>query len=90
MLLGLAVSAVMVVVAYLFYGDRFGWKFALVTGLGILTSMAVATTLGAGVPLVFKRLGMDPANATGPLVTTMTDIIGTAAYLALAAYLLFL
>ncbi|MFH1724886.1 MAG: magnesium transporter [Elusimicrobiota bacterium] len=88
-LLGLAASLVMVGVAHLFYGARFGWEFSLVTGVGVLVSMAVAATLGALVPLVFRRVGIDPATATGPLVTTLTDIIGTAAYLALATLLLF-
>jgi magnesium transporter len=87
-ILGLAACVVMAGMAWLFYGTRFGTTFCIVTGLGTLASMSVAATLGALVPLLFKRVGMDPATATGPLVTTMTDIIGTASYLMLAAYLL--
>ncbi|MFC1679194.1 magnesium transporter [Elusimicrobiota bacterium] len=87
-LLGLAASAAMVLVAHLFYGHRFGWRFAIATGVGVLMSMSVAATLGACVPLVFRRVGIDPATGTGPLVTTLTDIVGTAAYLGLASYLL--
>jgi len=88
-IMGFAASLLMVGVSYLFYGARFGGLFAVVTGLGTFTSMAVAATLGALVPLVFRRVGIDPATATGPLVTTLTDIIGTASYLLLASYLLF-
>ncbi|MFH2203021.1 MAG: magnesium transporter [Elusimicrobiota bacterium] len=89
LLLGLGVSVLMFCVSYAFYGSRFGALFAFVTGLGALVSMVVAATLGAMVPLMFRRVGVDPATATGPLVTTLTDIIGTASYLLLASWLLF-
>jgi magnesium transporter len=88
LMLGLVASVIMVGVAYLFYGDRFGLLFSVVTGLGILISMSVAATLGALVPILFDRAGIDPATATGPLVTTLTDIIGTAAYLGIATWVL--
>lgn len=88
LMLGLVYSAVMVAAAHGFYGGRFGWDFSLVIGLGTLTSMSIAATLGALVPFVFQRFGIDPATATGPLVTTLTDLISTASYLAFASVLL--
>lgn len=88
-LLGLGMSFLMFGVSYLFYGHRFGTAFAVATALGTMTSMAIAATLGSLVPLGFRRVGIDPATATGPLVSTTTDIISTAAYLTLASYLLF-
>lgn len=91
LLLGLVGSLLLMIAAHVFYGHRpeFGWGFSIVTGMGILVSMSFAATVGAIVPLVFDRVGIDPATATGPLVTTLTDILGIAAYLALASYLLF-
>lgn len=88
LMLGSVFSLIMVGVSYLFYGGRFGLLFSIVTGLGILISMSVAATLGAFVPIFFDRVGIDPATATGPLVTTLTDIIGTAAYLGIASWVL--
>ena len=88
LMLGLVYSAVMVAAAHGFYSGRFGWDFSLVIGLGTLTSMSIAATLGAFVPFSFQRFGIDPATATGPLVTTLTDLISTASYLAFAAVLL--
>lgn len=88
LMLGLVYSAVMVAAAHAFYGGRFGWDFSLVIGLGTLTSMSIAATLGAYVPFFFQRFGIDPATATGPLVTTLTDLISTASYLAFASVLL--
>lgn len=87
-LLGLLYSAAMVLAAHAFYGDRFGWDFSWVIGLGTLTSMTIAATLGAFVPFLFEKMGIDPATATGPLVTTMTDLISTASYLGFATLLL--
>ncbi|MBI2362352.1 MAG: magnesium transporter, partial [Elusimicrobia bacterium] len=87
-LLGLLYSAAMVLAAHAFYGDRFGWDFSWVIGLGTLTSMTIAATLGAFVPFLFEKLGIDPATATGPLVTTLTDLISTASYLGFATLLL--
>jgi magnesium transporter len=88
LMLGLVYSALMVGAAHAFYGGRFGWDFSLVIGLGTLTSMSIAATLGALVPFVFQRFSIDPATATGPLVTTLTDLISTASYLAFASVLL--
>jgi magnesium transporter len=61
--------------------------FPLVVGLGIAASMLIAATLGTFLPLLFRRLGADPAVASGPVVTTTTDILGIAIFF-LVAYLL--
>lgn len=74
--------------SWLLYGDRWGPSFALVVSLGMMVSMTVAATIGALEPFLFARLGIDPATATGPLITTTTDLIATSAYLALAATVL--
>ena len=74
--------------AYGLYGERFGGYFALVVCLGMFTSMTVAATIGAVEPFIFQRLGIDPATATGPLITTTTDLVATFSYLALATAIL--
>jgi magnesium transporter len=62
--------------------------FPLVVGLGIAASMLIAATLGTFLPLVFRNLGVDPAVASGPVVTTTTDILGIAAFFLVAHLLL--
>ncbi len=74
--------------AWFLYGDRYGWKFAALVGTGMLVSMSAASSAGAIEPLVFKRLGIDPATATGPLITTFTDLLSTAVYFGLATWFL--
>jgi magnesium transporter len=40
--------------------------------------------MGAGLPIVLRRLRIDPALAGGVLVTTITDVVGFLAFLGLA------
>lgn len=87
-LLGVGYGALVGVFAYGLYRGELTWHFALVVSLGMLTSMTVAATIGAVEPFIFERLGIDPATATGPLITTTTDLVATTAYLVLAATIL--
>ena len=63
-------------------------NLGLVIGLSIFCSMTIATAVGASVPIVFKKLGFDPAISTGPFVTTAIDIIGVALYFVIASTIL--
>ena len=64
------------------------WKqnpgLGLVLGLAMLGNMAIAGSVGAGVPLFMRRIGVDPAVASAVLVTTFTDVIGFLLYLGIA------
>jgi magnesium transporter len=53
---------------------------ALTVGLSIWVSMFTAAIVGASTPLFFHRLKIDPAIATGPLVTTAVDVLGILVY----------
>ncbi len=57
-------------------------------GLAIVSSMSVAALVGSMVPLIFERLNIDPAVATGPFVTTSIDIVSVYCYFTIARYLL--
>lgn len=86
--LGLLYGIFLAAVAYLIYGDRYHWEFSLAVMIGMWTSITVAATMGALEPIFFHRIGIDPATATGPLITTITDIISNLTYYSLATYLL--
>ncbi|MBI3318316.1 MAG: magnesium transporter [Candidatus Omnitrophica bacterium] len=88
LILGLSYGALVGALAYLLYGGNLGWLFCAVVAAGMLTSMTVAATIGAVEPFLFEKLGIDPATATGPLITTTTDLIATSAYLTLATVIL--
>jgi magnesium transporter len=62
---------------------------ALASTLGVtmLAVILLATTNGALVPFALKSLGIDPASAMGPFVTTLNDIIGLTVYFLIATLL---
>jgi magnesium transporter len=63
-------------------------RLPLVVALGLFTLMSLAAALGTVMPLAFRRLGVDPAIASGPLVTTAIDVLGIAAFFSIAHLLL--
>ena len=70
---------------YLVVGLWFGdWDLAAVGGGSRAAVILVAATLGTVMPFALRRIGIDPAVAQGPFVTTLNDIIGILVYLGLA------
>ncbi len=57
---------------------------AATAGLAMIAAILVAGFLGIALPFTFRRLGVDTAIASGPLVTTTNDVISVAIYLTLA------
>ena len=57
--------------------------FGFVLALSMLAVIINASILGASIPLILRKVGVDPAIAAGPLITTFNDIIGLAIYLGL-------
>jgi len=79
---GATLGVVVGVVAFLWKGIP---VLGLVLGLAMLGNMFVAGLAGAGVPLLLRRLRMDPAVSSAVFVTTFTDVIGFLLFLGLAA-----
>ena len=50
----------------------------------MIINLMVATVTGAALPIVLKKMSIDPALAGGVLLTTITDIIGFISFLGLA------
>lgn len=67
--LGLLIGAV----AFLWKGNI--WLGGVV-GVALMLNTVVAVAMGGSIPLVLKRLGKDPALASGPILTTVTDMCG--------------
>jgi magnesium transporter len=61
------------------------WRIAAIVGCSLATVILVAATLGTVMPFALRRVGVDPAVAQGPFVTTLNDIIGILVYLGLAS-----
>ena len=74
-----------IVVALMAYAWKGNYMIGLVLGVAMLGNMLVAGMAGAGVPLLLRRLRMDPAVSSAVFVTTFTDVIGFLLFLGLAA-----
>jgi magnesium transporter len=64
------------------------WRIGGIIGAAMIINMFVAALAGFSIPLILKRLNIDPALAGGVVLTTVTDVIGYAAFLGLGAALL--
>jgi len=64
------------------------WLLGVTVGLAVISSMTIAATVGSLVPMVFARINVDPAVATGPFVTTSIDILSVFFYFQIATVLL--
>jgi magnesium transporter len=78
---GLAFAVIMAAVAMAWYGPA---QIGLVIGLAIIVTLAAAALGGVLIPLALEKFGVDPAVASGPLVTTITDVVGFFAFLGIA------
>jgi magnesium transporter len=85
LILGLMLLVVVVPWAWQLGGDPL---VALTTGLSLLAISVVAATAGAALPLLFSRLGFDPALMSAPFITTVVDVAGVLIYLRMARLLL--
>ena len=63
-------------------------RLGLVVGGAILCNMVTAALLGSLVPLAFRRLHVDPAVATGPIMTTFMDVVGIFVYFSISTAVL--
>ena len=57
-------------------------------GLALLVSIVISSLVGTSVPLLFDKLKIDPAVASGPLITTVNDLVAVITYYGLAFALL--
>lgn len=58
------------------------------TGIALIVAMFLSSVSGTSIPMVFKKLNIDPAVASGPLITTINDLIAVITYYGLAWILL--
>jgi len=85
--LGFVYGAMLSLFAQFKYGFEM-WELGMVLGFAMICSMTLAATLASSIPLVFHRYRIDPAVATGPFVTTFTDILSVFFYFKIATLLL--
>ncbi len=78
---GVVLGILIGLVAWVWKGNPF---LGLVIGLALTLNTMISVSIGGVVPLLLKRCGQDPAVASGPLLTTVTDVAGFFLVLSLA------
>ena len=79
-------ALVVALVAVVWYRDP---VLGLVIALAMMINLMVAALSGVIIPITLRRIGVDPALASGVILTAITDVIGFLSFLGLAALLLF-
>jgi magnesium transporter len=78
--MGLACGVILTVVGWIWHQEFLG----MVVGVSLILAFMVSTSMATFMPILLKRMGVDPAVAAGPFVTTANDITGITIYLTLA------
>ena len=82
---GVSVGVLAGLIAYFWIGNP---VLGAVLGVAMITNMFAAGIMGTVVPMILKRLNVDPAIASGIFLHTFTDVVGFLSFLGLAAVLL--
>ncbi|MBA6338109.1 magnesium transporter [Colwellia sp. BRX8-7] len=82
---GILWAAVVFLITILWYDD---WQLGGVFALALFVVSLTGTLSGALIPIILKKLGVDPAIAGGVILTTITDAVGFLIFLGTATYIL--
>ncbi|MEG6615577.1 magnesium transporter [Peptococcaceae bacterium 1198_IL3148] len=81
-IIGLVCGALLAIIALLWQGDL---VLALVVSSSLFITLIIGTLAGTIIPLLLYRFNIDPAIASGPLITTLNDIFSLTVYFGLAS-----
>ena len=81
-LLGILSFALIGLYIYFFKGKTLVFAYAVsgCIGVALLLAMLTSSAVGTCIPLFFKKVGVDPAVASGPLITTVNDLVAVVTY----------
>lgn len=82
---GIIWAVIMAFIAQLWFQDV---KISAVIGFAIAINMTAANVSGISIPLMLKRMDIDPALSASVILTTVTDIVGFMSFLGLASVLI--
>jgi len=84
-LIGFSASIVIGILSYFLYSNLI---LSFIIGASLLATLSMSTVIGAVVPSIFDKIGIDPAVASGPFITTINDTCALVIYFSLATYLI--
>ena len=88
--LGVLTSLCVAIYLWLAKSTTLGYGFAVAgcVGTSLVVAMMVASLTGAVIPMFFHKINVDPAVASGPLITTVNDLVAVVIYYSLAGIFL--
>lgn len=78
---GIICSLILFTIIVILYGQPL---LATIVGVSLTAAMTIGTTIGSCIPLFMDKIGIDPAVASGPFITTINDIVSMLIYFSLA------
>ena len=88
----LAVLALGFLGCYIHFFKVYAWGEAFLlsgcVGVSLVVAMVISSLVGTVIPMLFHKIHIDPAVASGPLITTINDLVAVVVYYGLAAVVL--
>ena len=88
----LAVLALGFLGCYIHFFKAYAWSEAFLlsgcVGVSLVVAMVISSLVGTVIPMLFHKIHIDPAVASGPLITTINDLVAVVVYYGLAAVVL--
>ncbi|WP_116790314.1 magnesium transporter [Flavobacterium psychrotrophum] len=83
---GALLAIILIVGSHLFLGVSY--EVGLTVSISLVSVIVIASLIGTFVPILLNKIGIDPALATGPFITTSNDICGILIYFTIAQLIL--
>lgn len=80
-IIGITCAIIIALVAYIWRGS---FMLGFVVGISLLATLVIGTLAGTIIPLILHKFKADPAIASGPLITTINDILSLLIYFGIA------
>jgi len=88
-LLGLSIGVILALVGLLrVVLQQHNWLMSVSVGIAMGTTVLLSAVIGATLPILFRKLRLDPALMSGPLITTIVDVVGILIYFEIATLIL--
>ena len=88
----LAVMALGFLGVYIHFFKAYAWGQAFLlsgcVGISLIVAMVISSLVGTVIPMLFHKIHIDPAVASGPLITTINDLVAVVVYYGLALIML--
>lgn len=88
LMVGLLLGVCMGILSSIFGSIRGGFEIGLIVGLTMLAVILAANLIGVMLPFILTKMRLDPAVASNPLITSITDVLGLLIYFAVATMVL--